>query len=96
MKQTWKKTIAGLTATAMLIPGCIGTAYAAPIAEIDAEMTLEMPVLDEPMPEDVVDAQVDATIASAAPQAEMPIIDGAANEALVRAEKRTLLAAQRA
>ena len=51
MKPTWKKTIAGLTAAAMLIPGCIGTAYAAPIAEIDAEMTLEMPVLDEPMPD---------------------------------------------
>ena len=59
MRSNWKKTIAGITAIATLIPCCLGTvAYAAPQSAGSAVAVAEVPTLEEPLPASDVAAQI--------------------------------------
>lgn len=65
MRSNWKKTIAGITAIATLIPCCLGTvAYAAPQSAGSAVAVAEVPTLDEPLPASDVAAQIAADVES--------------------------------
>ena len=65
MRSNWKKTIAGITAIATLIPCCLGTvAYAAPQSAGSAVAVAEVPTLEEPLPASDVAAQIAADVES--------------------------------
>ena len=77
MKTNWKKTIAGITAIAALIPSCLGTSvYAAPAQTAAASITSELPLPEEPLPSDEVAAQIAADIQAGAASEASATVNG--------------------
>ena len=68
--------MAGLTAIVMLFPACVGSVSAEPAVSAEAaSVSVELPELEEPMPEEAVAAQIDADLDAIAPELSLTKID---------------------
>ena len=68
--------MAGLTAIVMLLPACVGSVSAEPAVSAEAaSVSVELPELEEPMPEEAVAAQIDADLDAIAPELSLTKID---------------------
>ena len=68
--------MAGLNAIVMLLPACVGSVSAEPAVSAEAaSVSVELPELEEPMPEEAVAAQIDADLDAIAPELSLTKID---------------------